>query len=119
MCVACCLVTVHLESRRNGTDGIVYLAAMFVHGIHGFSDGIVGGLARLYLSLHIMLKIRTYQEVILSPFIGCGFGFALDHSTDAPNCGGENFLFLFQLANQEKDPIRYRASSSDVLLNVL
>lgn len=83
---------------------IFYLAAMFIHRIHSFSDSIVGGLTLFYLSLHIMLKVRTYQEVILSPLIGCRFGLGLDHSTDAPNCEGENFLFLFQVAIQEKNP---------------
>ena len=76
---------------------------MFIHRIHGFSDGVVGGLTLFYLSLHIMLKVRTYQEVVIAPFISGCFGLGLDYSTDAPNCEGENFPFLFQLAIREKN----------------
>lgn len=97
----CLLLTVHLELERNRTVRIFYLAAMFIHRLDSFSDSIVDRFTLFYLSLHIMLKIRTYQEVIFSPFIGCRFGLGLDHGTDAPHCEGENFLFLFQLAIQE------------------
>ena len=74
------------ERVNEASDGVFYLAAMFVHRVHGSSDGIIHRFTLFHLSLHIMLKIWTDQKIVVSPFICCSFGLCLNHSIYATDC---------------------------------
>lgn len=65
---------------------LIYLTPLAFHGVHCLLNCRVWRFREFHLSLHILLKIGTNQEIVFTPFICRGFGFCLDHSVNASHC---------------------------------
>lgn len=65
---------------------VIYLTPLAFHGVHCLLNCGVWRLTCFHLSLHIVLKIGTNQNIVFTPFICRNFGFCLDHSVNAAHC---------------------------------